>query len=357
MIRVLSIVGTRPEIIKTKAFWEAARERRDLDFIVARSGQHLDPSMSDVFFEQLGIDCAGSVQPADRDTVGSIVGSLVDTSLRAIDEFQPDVVVSNTDTDTAFATAFAAAKRGVPVAHVEAGLRCAARWNPEEINRRLADHLATWLFPHIQEARESLLREGFDPASVFLHGDVTLDTLNIVMDRFRIERVRGDYDVMTIHRQENADNPKRLGAILKTVAEVNFPTIFLAHPRTSDNIDRWNMWELVKGSRVEVRPQEDYVDTLRYLAGCRKVISDSGGLRREAYMVEKPVISLVNFVWVQSMVDLDFEYLADADPARLGWAIREFDPQTPRPELFGDGRAAWRILQTLAANGGRPAAS
>lgn len=347
MTRILSIVGTRPEIIKTKAFWEAAKGRADLEFLVARSGQHLDATMSGVFFEQLGMHWVGDAQPLNRETPGTILGSLVDACLRAIDEFKPDIVMSNTDTDSALASAMAAAKRRVPVAHIEAGLRCSARLNPEEVNRRLSDHLATWLFPHIKEAHASLMQEGFDPDMVHLFGDITLDALQLVMRDHGIEAAAGGYDLMTMHRQENADNPKRLAAILGAVADGGFPTVFLVHPRTYDNLGRWGLWDVVRNTRIEIQRQQDYVETLRLLAGCRKVISDSGGLRREAYMVDKPVISLVDFIWVQSMVDLGFEFIADADPARLTWAIREFDPPGPRPPLFGDGRAGCRILQYL----------
>lgn len=348
-MRVLSVVGTRPEIIKTLAFCRAAPCLPGLEFYVIYTGQNFGRNMATRFWEELNIPIERVTPGVDRTSVGTIARGLLDFITDAISDYRPDAIISNTDTDTAFYSALAGAKAKVPVAHIEGGIRCEARLNPEEINRRLADHLATWVFTISDDDTQSLLQEGFQQDQVFMLGDITLDALNIVLAEHHIPVQSGDYDLLTIHRQENANDPKRLAAIIEGVAQAGYRTVFPVHPRTREMLELPELRDMLKRARnIEMIESQGYIDMVRLAAGCRKVISDSGGLRREGYMLGKPVISLVWFVWFKGMNRLGFEFVADADTDPIVHAIRTFDPPGPRPPLFGDGHAGEHILRKIS---------
>lgn len=350
-MRILSLVGTRPEIIKNLAFCRAAARFPDLDFRVIHSMQNFGPDMADGFFEQLGIPIADRNEMIDRSSPGSVAKSLIDFTRHCIDKYKPDAIISNTDTNTAFYAALAAAQMRVPVAHFEGGIRCEARLNAEEINRRLADHVSDWVFTISDEDSQALRSEGFPAASIYMLGDLTYDVIKTVVREHDIPVVRGDYDVLTTHRQENANDPRRLAAIIEAVESVGFPTEFPIHPRTRDTLEAAGLMDrLLRSPNIRVRGPQGYLDMVRLVAGSRKVLSDSGGLRREAYMLDKPVISLVSFVWFKKMNELGYEFVADADPARIARALREYDPPGDRPKIFGDGRAGEYILRTIMEN-------
>lgn len=354
-MRILSFVGTRPEIIKNLAFCRAAARFSGLEFLVYHTGQNFGEDMADGFFRELGIPLAGRGTPPDRTSPGTVARDLMDFIGGQIRAQRPDVVISNTDTTTAYYTAYVGALLRVPVAHVEGGIRCEARLNPEEINRRLADHLADWVFTISDEDTRALVAENFLADRVFMLGDITLDALQIVLREHGIPVVEGGYDVLTVHRQENAGRPDRLTAIIDGVEAAGFRTKFPVHPRTREGLERAGLWERLARSRtIEVRPPLGYIEMVRLVAGCRKVLSDSGGLRREAYMLGKPVIALVDFVWFRKMHELGFAFAADADADKIRWAVESFAPPAERPALFGDGRAGEYILRTLLDAKPRP---
>ena len=339
-------MGTRPEIIKNLAFCRAAKSIPGLKLDVLFTGQNFGPEMSSAQWKQLGIPITRVSKGVDRTSTGAIARDLMDFVTESIRLYKPDAVISNTDTDTAFYTALAAAKAKVPVVHIEGGIRCEARLNPEELNRRLADHLATWVFVISPEDERSLLDEGFDRDRVFNLGDITNDALKIVIKEHKIPIARGGYDLLTVHRQENVGDPKRLAAILEGVRRAGFPTRFPVHPRTRQALERGEAKAILKKApNITLLPPQPYLDLVRLLAGCRKLVSDSGGLRREGYLLDKPVISLVWFVWFKGMNRLGFEKVADADATAIEKALRTFDPKGKRPPLFGDGRAGERILR------------
>lgn len=348
MLRVLSVVGTRPEVIKTLAFARAASAIPGLRFETVHSGQNFGPGMAETLWTELNIPVARSNGAVDRSTPGASARCFIDFVHSCLADFKPDVVISNTDTDTAFYAALAAARSGVKVAHIEGGIRCEARSNPEEINRRLADHLADWVFVISEDDLASLRAEGLSERNAFNLGDITLDALQIVLREHAIVVKQGDYDLLTIHRQENTSRPERLLAILEGVRKGGHRTLFPVHPRTAQALERPEIQAALRASgNIERLPPQGFLDMARLTAGCRKVISDSGGLRREGYMLGKPVIALVWFVWFKEMNRLGFELSADADSDRITRAIREFDPPGPRPPLFGDGAAGRKILEKL----------
>lgn len=347
-MRIVSFVGTRPEIIKNFAFSNRMPLFKDLEFLVIPTQQNFGEEMADRFIKDLKIPVADQSNHVDRSSPGSIAKSLIDYMLECIDRFRPDIVLSNTDTDTAFYAALAAVKKKIPVAHFEGGIRCEMRSNPEEINRRLADHLSRWIFPINVEDEGHLLAEGISKESIFMLGDITLDVLNMVREENHIAISQGSYDLLTTHRQENTGNPEKLSAIVEAVEKVGFPTVFPVHPRTKESLMQHGLWGRLKRSKtIKTLSPQGYVEMIKLLCGCRKVISDSGGLRREAYMCGKPVISLAPFVWFKKMHALGYEFLVGSRPDKIEWAIQNFDPPGERPAIFGDGRAGEYILRTL----------
>jgi UDP-N-acetylglucosamine 2-epimerase len=351
-MRVFSFVGTRPEIIKNLALCRAAQKFPTLDFRVVHTGQNFGPEMADGFFDELRIPLFEQNSAFDRSSLGAMARSLIDFMVDNIIRHKPDIIISNTDTTTAFYTAFAGAQLRVPVAHIEGGIRCEARWNPEEINRKLADHLSQWVFTISEGDSAALRAEGFPVEQIYMLGDITLDALQIVLREHGIEVCRGDYNVLTVHRQENTNDPNRLRAIVAGVEKAGVKTIFPVHPRTQESLVRFGLWQdLLASPVITVGPPQAYLDIVRLLAGCGKLLSDSGGLRREGYMLGKPVIALVDFVWFPQMHELGFAFGADADASRITWAIKNFSPNGPRPPLFGDGHAGEYILRTLLKTG------
>lgn len=349
-MRLLSFVGTRPETIKMLAFSRAAAQVKDLEFHVLHTGQNFGANMADCFWKELDIPVSRVNSGVNRDSVGKIAQTLLDFIVDSVRELKPDAIISNTDTDSAFYTALAGSKAKVPVAHIEGGIRCEARLNPEEVNRRLADHLSTWVFTISDDDTKSLLQEGFRKDEVFMLGDITLDALNFVLKENKIIVQSGDYDLLTIHRQENANDPKRLAAILEGVAQAGFKTVFPVHPRTRGTLELPELQAILRRTKnIELLEPQSYVNMVRTAAGCRKIISDSGGLRREGYMLGKPVISLVWFVWFKEMNRRGFELSVDADTKAIAKAIRGFAPTKKRPPLFGDGKAGLHILRKISA--------
>lgn len=347
-MRILSFVGTRPEIIKNLALHRAAGRIPGLELLFFHTGQNSGEKMSECFFRELGLPVEKANESFDRSTPGRAAQSLLDFVVESVRAYAPAVVISNTDTTSAFYAALGAAALRVPVAHLEGGIRCEARHNPEEINRRLSDHLADWIFPIADGDIEVLRAEGLGAGRVFDLGDITLDALNIVLRENGIPVRRGDYDLLTTHRQENAGDPARLSGIIEGVARGGFRTVFPVHPRTRQALARPELAAILsRAGNVELREPQSYVEMTRLSAGCRKILTDSGGLRREGYMLGKPVISLVWFVWFKEMLRLGFKTVADADPERIAAAIRGFDPQGARPPIFGDGNAAERILRKI----------
>ncbi len=346
--RLLSFVGTRPELIKNLALSRAAANFPELDFVICHTGQNFGDKMADGIADELRIPVAVRNDSVDRSSFGSVAKSIMEFVEVQLKRYSPDIVISNTDTDTAFYAALTSAKLKKDVAHIEGGIRCEARSNPEEINRRLSDHLSRWIFTISETDSQSLLMEGFPPESIFMCGDITVDALRIVLDELDIKVTEGNYDLMTIHRQENAGSPERLKVILEAVEESGFKTIFPVHPRTKEALAKSGLWKTFANSKIiHFMEPQTFVEMVKVLAGSRKVISDSGGLRREAYVLEKPVISLAEFVWFREMNLLGYEYVAGADNVKLMEGIRNYNPPKSRPPLFGDGQAAVRILKIL----------
>jgi UDP-N-acetylglucosamine 2-epimerase (non-hydrolysing) len=249
------------------------------------------------------------------------------------------------------AAALASAKLKIPVVHIEGGVRSPHLYNPEEVNRRVTDVVSKLIFASTRNDYATLLREDFSPDAVCLSGDLMKDSLLLTLVEEQIESRASDYVVATIHRDENVQSPRRLTAIVDGLIACAIDVRFPVHPRTRQKLEHYGLFARLSGSRVKLLEPTGYVTFVRMLAGARRVLTDSGGVRREAYILGKPVIVPTDIVWFPEIVESGWMVTVDADPTAIAQLLREFTPTTPRPSIFGDGNArhviADRILRTF----------
>jgi UDP-GlcNAc3NAcA epimerase len=348
-VKILSVVGARPQFIKAAPVSRALRGQHAE--VLLHTGQHYDTMMSDVFFDELAIP-----RPEYNLGIGSKPhGAQTGAMLAGIEEVllaeRPDAVLVYGDTNSTLAGALAAVKLHIPVAHVEAGLRSFNRRMPEEINRVLTDRMAHWLFCPTQIAVDNLCAEGVT-TGVWNVGDVMTDALdyNLPLARcqsdvlVRLQLEPGRYYLATLHRPRNTDDPVRLADILRALGDLDQPVILPAHPRTVQAVETTG---LAVSSNVRIVPPVSYLDMLALEADACRILTDSGGMQKEAYLVGVPCITLREETeWVET-VEAGWNQLVGADPDAIRAAVAGPFPQTARSALFGDGKASQRIVRIL----------
>jgi len=349
-MKIVSIIGARPNFIKSIA---VSREiRKEFEEILIHTGQHYDYEMSDLFFEELRIP-----EPDYHLGIGSgMQGEQVGKMLIAIEAVllkeEPDLALVYGDTNSTLGGALAAAKHNIPVAHVEAGLRSFDRNMPEEINRVLTDHISNLLFCPTQVTVDNLAKEGITEG-VCLVGDVMADTLEynkeIAEKRSKILEELGlqdkGYLVATVHRQSNTDNRENLKNIIGAFCELDCPIVFAAHPRTVKYMKQYGFCKKLSKNIRLIKPP-GYMDMLKLMSHARKILTDSGGIQKEAYMLKVPCITLrENTEWVETVRD-GWNVLVGPDRARIIKMAREFEPVSKQGDIFGRG-AAEKITRCL----------
>lgn len=343
-MKILNVVGARPQFVKAAAVCRALRARAGVTDVLVHTGQHYDPEMSDVFFEELGLPSPDRELGVGSGTHARQTAALLVALEDAILAESPDLVLVYGDTNTTLAGALAAAKLNVPVGHVEAGLRSFDRRMPEEVNRVVADHVATLHFCPTQTAVDNLRAEGI-VEGVHLSGDVMDDVLRACLARKRDGALAsagvepGGYYVMTVHRAANTDDPERLAAIVRAVEALGAPVVFPAHPRTRKAMDAAG---ITANGTVRMIPPVGYLESIALQASARAVLTDSGGVQKEAYMLGVPCVTLrAETEWPET-VATGWNVLADVDAAVIVAAAAR-TPPAERPALFGDGRASEHI--------------
>jgi len=350
-VRVVSVVGARPQFVKLAPV-AAALAAAGHDHAVVHTGQHYDPRLSDVFFAELGIPA-----PAVSLGVGSGPhGRQTAAMLAALEDVlvaeEPDWVLLYGDTNSTLAGALAAVKRHLPVAHLEAGLRSRNRRMPEEHNRVLTDHAADLLLAPTALAVANLAREGL-AGRTRLVGDVMADVLLRVRDEVAREPVAllpgvprpGGYLVATLHRAENTDDTARLRAVAGALAALPLPVLLLVHPRLAARAAAAEL-DLARGA-VRALPPQPYRATVQLLAGARGLVTDSGGLQKEAFLLGVPCTTLrPETEWPETLAG---GWNVLADPAGLAAAVDRPAPAPTAAAPYGDGHAAQAVVRALAA--------
>ena len=348
-MKIVSVVGARPQFIKAAVVSRVLRGQHQERLL--HTGQHYDYEMSEVFFRELDLPRpdinlgVGSASHA-RQTGEMLIG-IEQVLLRE----KPDGVLIYGDTNSTLAGALAAAKLNLPVAHVEAGLRSFNRAMPEEINRVVADRLSDLLFCPTRTAVENLAREGIT-AGVHLVGDVMYDLLlqslplaertSTILEALGLQ---GDtYLLATIHRAGNTDNRENLAGILAGLGATGETVVLPLHPRTRHALAGWGL-----APAANVRPIEPvgYLDMLVLERNARLILTDSGGVQKEAYWLGVPCLTLREETeWVET-VEVGWNVLVGTSAERIVQAVRDFHPQGERSALFGDGRAGELIARIL----------
>ena len=350
-MKIVSIVGARPQFIKCAP---VSRElRKEHEEILVHTGQHYDHGMSAVFFEELAIPEPDYNLGIGSGTHGRQTGAILGAIEDVLEKEEPEIVLVYGDTNSTLAGALAAAKMHVPVAHVEAGLRSFDRRMPEEVNRVLTDHASDILFCPTATAVRNLAAEGVTEG-VFLVGDVMVDAMNhnrtIAEERSRILEdagVRsGEYLVVTVHRPSNTDSRENMAAIIGALGEAGVPVAFPVHPRTRKFLLGYGLLAAMP-ENIRITEPLGYLDMLRLMAHAKKILTDSGGVQKEAYMLGVPCITLrENTEWVET-VEAGWNVLVGAEGEGIVDAIRQFSPGFLQKKIFGEGDASLRIREIL----------
>lgn len=353
---VLTVVGARPQFIKAATVSRVIRSRDDVTETLVHTGQHYDHGMSDVFFEELDIPRPDVNLQVGSLSHGAQTGRMLERLEQVIDELRPDWVLVYGDTNSTLAGALAAAKLHVPVAHVEAGLRSFNRRMPEEVNRILTDHASDLLLPPTDTATRNLANEGIPAGKVVQVGDVMFDAAlhyarlapesSEVLTRLDLRP--GEYVLATVHRAENTDDPARLRGILAALDEVarNMPVVLPAHPRTRAALDLAG----VTVENVRLIEPVGYLDMVMLESNAQAVVTDSGGVQKEAYFHGVPCITLRQETEWTELVDAGWNRLLDPDePDELASAIVAAAGSRPvtAPRFYGEGDAAERVVAAL----------
>jgi UDP-N-acetylglucosamine 2-epimerase (non-hydrolysing) len=333
--------------------------RKYFDEIIVHTGQHYDYEMNKIFFEQLNVPEPDYYLGVGSGTHGYQTGEMLKRIEEILMKEKPNLVLVYGDTNSTLAGALAAVKLHIKVAHVEAGLRCFDKKMPEEVNRVLTDHVSDYLFAPTETAVKNLHNEGIRNG-VYLTGDVMYDALlyniKIARKNSRVLNKLGvkpkDYLLATVHRAENTDNRNNLENIIEAFIESNELIVFPAHPRTQKYLKTYGLYEkLKKAENVLLIKPVGYLDMLVLEKNARMILTDSGGVQKEAYLLKVPCITLRERTeWVETVED-GWNVLVGADKERILKAIREFEPNGETYTYkFGDGKASTRIARILLEN-------
>jgi UDP-N-acetylglucosamine 2-epimerase len=351
-LRVVTVIGNRPQFVKAAAVSRLLRAEHDE--LLVHTGQHHDDELSTVFVEELGV-------PRPERELGIHGGTNTDQTARMLAALgpllaaeRPDAVLVYGDTNSTLVGGLAAAQARVPVAHVEAGMRSFDRAMPEELNRVLTDHLSDLLLCPSETAVTNLAREHV-PGRVELVGDVMVDVALLfrpraLRDLVPLERAGvapGEYVVVTAHRAGNVDDPARLRRLVDLLHALPQPAVLPLHPRTRARLEAagW-LAELERAAHIRLQPPLGYLEFTALLGNARAVLTDSGGVQKEAYLAGVPCVTLrATTEWVET-VETGWNVLVDLD-ASAALAALERRPPEQRPPLYGDGRAGERVVAAL----------
>lgn len=344
-MRVLTVVGNRPQFVKAAAV--SSRLRAVGEEVLVHTGQHYDDALSRVFFDELALP-----RPEHRFELGG--GSNTAQTARMLEALAPlldgvDVVLVYGDTNSTLAGALAAAQAGVPVAHVEAGMRSYDRSMPEELNRVLTDHASSLLLCSSAAAAETLRSEQV-VGDVEVVGDVMVDVFELLApraDRAILETLgvqSGEYLLATAHRAGNVDDPARLRALVELLTSMPLPVVLPLHPRTRARLEAAGLLDALAGAIVA--PPLGYLEFTALVLGARAVLTDSGGVQKEAYLAGVPCVTLRSTTEWRETIDAGWNVLVDLDADAARAALARPLP-SERPPLYGDGHAGARVVDAL----------
>ena len=348
-MKVVSLIGARPQFIK-EAVLNKEFKKRGIEEIIVNSGQHYDYNMADIFFETLGIGSPDYNLEVGSGLHGEMTAKIMTEFEKLMLDIKPDVILVYGDTNTTLAGALVGAKLKIDVAHVEAGIRMLPKDMPEEINRVLTDRISTYLFCPTKGSVENLKKEGITEG-VYFTGDVTYDLYLQMKDKFdyslyeKLDLEEGEYSVVTVHRDYNVDDEEKLKKILGSLNEVSKESriVFPMHPRTKKMIEKFKLESMIEG--LDILEPIDYLSLMGLIEKCKNVITDSGGLQRESYYMEKPAFLLMPDPAWHELVEEKMNFLCT--PENLVETIERENDCKYMPYIQGKGDAGERIVKIL----------
>lgn len=361
-MKIVTVVGARPQFIKTAPVIAAANRQPGVQHALVHTGQHYDYAMSKVFFDELSLPAPDYHLEVGSGSHGTQTGLIMERLEPILFKESPDWVLVYGDTNSTLAAALTAAKIHQPVAHVEAGLRSFNKAMPEETNRIVADHVSTILFCPTETAVRNLVREGFstddrpkpnaDAPLVVNSGDVMYDaallSLQIAERRSTVLKTLGlarkDYLLATIHRAENTDDAGNLKRIVDALGQVGRPVVFPVHPRTAD---RFRRFDIAVAGHVRVIEPVGYFDMLMLEKSAAAILTDSGGVQKEAFFFQVPCVTLRKETeWVET-VETGWNTIVGTDPGKIVAAACDAKAGKNGVSPYGDGHAAEKIVECL----------
>ncbi len=353
---ILSIVGARPQFVK---LWALEKHMSIFNHIIIHTGQHYDFNMSEAIFKDLNIPKPhihlniGSDKPTLQ--VSKMISGLDDV----IKSYDPDNILVYGDTSSTLAGALTARMNKIPLSHIEAGMR-SYNVMPEETSRVVSDHIADYLFCSTSTAMNNLQNEGIYSKS-YLVGDLMADALQTMrplinqnsslLQKYKV--MKNEYLLLTVHREDNTINKEKLSNILHAFSKINYTTIFPAHPRTKKAISDFGLMDIItKAPNIMMIDAVPYSELLTLQNYAKKIITDSGGMQKEAYLLRKPCITLrLETEWVETVED-NANILVGTNKPAIIQAIRQFDIDESASKLrYGEGRAAEKIAKIINSTG------
>jgi len=379
MIKILTVIGARPQIIKSSALNRGIKNSysKDIQEVILHTGQHYDDAMSDIFFREMGISQPDYNLNTGSGTHGKQTALMIEGIEKVALIEKPAAIIVYGDTNSTLAAAIAATKLKIPLVHIEAGLRSFNKTMPEEINRIVCDHCSTLLFTPTQSGYNNLIKEGFNPnkespftinnPGVFHCGDVMYDntlyfsevseTTSGILDKAGLNNK--EFLLVTIHRDSNTDAPERLNTILETINEISIseqiPVVFPMHPRTTASLNTGNhpaMKHIKDNPLFKIIPPASFLEMILLEKRCSMVLTDSGGVQKEAFFLHKPCIVLRPETEWTELVDCGNSILAGANGDLIKKAYQTFKgkKKSSYPKFYGDGNAAGFICKEILSN-------
>ena len=372
MIKIVTIIGARPQIIKAAALSRAIKENfsNEINEVIVHTGQHYDENMSQVFFDELGIPTPNYNLGVGSGSHGIQTSKMIEGIEDILIKEKPDYLVVYGDTNSTLAGAIAASKIHIPIVHIEAGLRSFNKAMPEEINRICCDHCSTMLFSPTLTGYNNLIKEGFNPENkkpftidnpgIYHCGDVMYDNSLYFGSTANNQQptANSQYILCTIHRNNNTDEPERLSSIVRALLRLSEEKeiVIPLHPRTKKLLDVnlssdiYN--ELINNEKIHIIPPASFLEMISLEKNADLVITDSGGVQKEAFFFKKPCIIIRSETEWKEIVECGAAVITDANEEKIINAYYHFNKKENQeyPEYFGDGKAAIFICNELINN-------
>ena len=352
-MKIISIVGARPQFIKLKPLSDEIRKK--FTEIIIHTGQHYDIKMSELFFEELNIPKPDYNLEVGSGNNGYQLAEILKRTEKILIQEKPDMVLVYGDTNSTLAGAISAVQNHIPVAHIEAGPRNQRIDIPEMLNRFIVDNISQLLFCATKKNFEILEKEGLSQNAYFvgdLMYDVFLQNLKIMHKRPKIlekyDLKENEYHVATCHRAENTDNKERLNTIIEGLIGSDEKILFSVHPRTKKMLKEFGIYEKLNNSKniISIEPV-GYLDFLQFEYYSNKIITDSGGVQREAYFLKKPCINIYDHTYWPEIEEDGWQVVTGIDKEKIINDIRTYVPTKKQSNLFGDGNAAKKIVRII----------